>query len=165
MGQSNQEITIDRALIIKHLPTILIIQAHALYSKPGVPGEQVLNDLSSITNGISIAGYGQSKKHFETEVFIGKKAKWIIQKSDPNGVDENYELRLISITAKNPESSFFDENPLYVNQYNEIEAKVSKGVVDSIFNYNINFLISDKNGEGIKVYSIDPQLQMGTSPR
>ena len=165
MGQSNSEILVDRNFMVGYSPTVLTIKVHELYSISGQPSTEDLDDLSSINDGLSISGYGNSKSNFKSEVRINKNAKWLIDKSDPYGEDEDYELRLISITAKNPESSFFNENPLYVDQNNEIKGKVVKGSVDSIFNYNIKFLISDKNGEGIKVYSLDPQLQMGTSPR
>ena len=159
MGQSNSEILVKKDFIVGYSPTVLTIKVHELYSL-NAPGEQDLDDLSSINNGISISGYGKSKKDFVSEVPKNKHAKWLIEKNDPNGEDKNYDLRLISVTAKNPGNSVFDDNPLYVNQDNEIKGKITKGAVNEIFPYTINFLISNKDGGDIKVYSIDPELRL-----
>ncbi|WP_228851526.1 hypothetical protein [Aegicerativicinus sediminis] len=160
MGQSNQEITVNKDFIVGYSPTVLTIKVHELYNIQGEPGAQDLDNLSSINNGISISGYGHSKKNFQSDVFKGKKMSWLIAKNDPNGEDEPYQLRLYSVTSKDPDFTFFPENPLYSDSDNEISAKVVKGTVGQIFYYNIQFIISNGDGSNPKLYQIDPQLPL-----
>jgi hypothetical protein len=117
-----------------------------------------VTDYTKIEDKDNIAGYGQPKNNFVTDVKIDGPIKWKI-KFENNTERKDYNLELVCIAEKREsQCDFFDFDPLLPDD-KSVLATPKKGKPDDLNKYNIIFIIED-NFRISRTFVIDPQLRM-----
>ena len=73
----------------------VIVKAHELYSLPST--ERNVDDMTELSDDEKHKSpFGDSKKNYETCVFMGFDMTWNIKVEDKNGLDKGYDVDLVS---------------------------------------------------------------------